>query len=222
MIQDILNANFIVIKVSENFLPSASALYTYALTQHKKVSIVCEENFDGKIQFIPWLDKVKTIVPSSSDLVLDLKMTVVELYNIFIENSIKINSKMATALYAGLLQETRGFLHSNVDGTYFALANVLIERGAEYKTCNKFIMKTKSLSFLRLKAILLKEMQLIDNASIIIMHISDDILKSTGSKLNDCEEIMIESSYLPHAKEVRLIKTDESNIIIKKINKEVS
>jgi len=215
MIKAIQEANFVVIKADNKFLSSASALYTYILTLHKKVSLVCEDEIDRRLIFLPWTDKCRKIVPSSSDLIIELDLTSSKLYKLFIDNNIKINQKMATALYAGLLLESDGFLNSSVDGTIFAIARELIEYKAEYRLCTKMIMKSTSLSAIRLKAILLNNMILSQNATVASLHVSDEILKATGAGLKDCDEVMNEALKLPHVNEVRLVKIDESDKIIK-------
>ncbi len=217
MIKAIQEASFVVIKTNNTYLCSASSLYTYILTLHKKVSLVCEDEIETKFLFLPWIDKIRKIVPSSSDLVIDLELNTSQLYKEFSDNSIKINSKMATALYAGLLLESDGFLNSSIDGTIFAIAKELIDAKAEYKLCTQMIMKTTSLSVLRLKAILLQNMKLSQNATLASLHVSDKDLKSSGAELKDCYVVMNEALNLPHVKEVRLIKVDESDKIIKKL-----
>ncbi|MDA3908475.1 MAG: phosphoesterase [Sulfurimonas sp.] len=150
------NAKYVMIVADAKCLPSASALYTHVLRLHKKVSLVCKtKNINNKLSFLPWFEKIKSDRVSSADLVIELDISSIELFNFFKINNIKMNHKMGTALYAGLLQETNGFLNSYIDGTTFAMAEELIECGADYKTCNNFIMKRSTLCALRLKATML-------------------------------------------------------------------
>ena len=98
-------AKHIVILVSNDSFADASALYTYILRLHKKVSIVSEvQAIDSKFSFLPWFDKLRNIIPSSADLVIDFDLETESLFNLFKSHNITINIKMATALYAGLLQ----------------------------------------------------------------------------------------------------------------------
>ena len=222
ILQDIDKAKHIIIEVDTDFLASASALYTYILRLHKKVSLICvSKEIDNRLSFLPWFDKIKSSGGSSADLKVSLKMSSLELYSLFEKNNIKLNQKMATSLYAGVLQETDGFTNNSVNGTIFAVAKQLIESGAEYKTCNEFILKNNTLASLRLKALMLQGMKLKDNATKAIMYISDDILKATGATEKDCFLIMNEALYLPHVKEVLLLKSDEQDKILKKIEKEL-
>jgi len=221
MIDKIDKANYIVIQVDKKNIPSASALYTHILRLHKKVSLVCvDEDIDNHLSFLPWFDKIKNTKPSSADLVIDLDMDSVELFEWFATNKISLNKKMATALYAGLLIDTDGFKNSSVNGMKFAMANELISCDAEYKLCTKFILNSSDLSTLRLKAILFKGMLLKENATLVFMNISDDDLKKCGAKIQDCEPIMKEALNLPYAKEVVLVNSDKENEILRRIKKE--
>src|SRR6056300_1331129 len=50
-------------------LGSASAMYTYILTLHKKVSFFCfTKTVNPKLSFLPWFKKIRNSFPSSADL----------------------------------------------------------------------------------------------------------------------------------------------------------
>lgn len=136
----------------------------------------------------------------------DAISTTMVLYDFFKENAIKINKKMATALYAGLLDDSDGLLDDKVDGTTFATVQELIECGAEYKLCNKFILKTMSLAALRLKAVMLSNMTLELDARVAVFCVSDEDMKSTGAIGQDCEMALEESLSLPHVEVAMLVK----------------
>lgn len=128
------------------------------------------------------------------------------LYRFFKENNIGINQKMATALYAGVLDRSNGFMNDEVDKNIFLLINELIEYGADYKLCNKFIMKHTSLGAFRLKAIMYKNMLLIYEARIAVFCVSDEDMKSSGAISDDCEEALEESLHLPSVEVAVLFK----------------
>jgi phosphoesterase RecJ-like protein len=136
------------------------------------------------------------------------------LYDFFQQNSILLNSKMATGLYAGLLDDSDGFLNERVDGTTFAFAKELIECGAEYKLCNKFILKHRTLASLRLKAIMFANMILLKNAKVALFYVSNKDMVSSGAKDWDCEAALEESLYLPSV-EVAVLLKQNSDLSIK-------
>jgi phosphoesterase RecJ-like protein len=128
---------------------------------------------------------------------------------------------MATAIYGGLLLETKGFTNSEVNGTIFAMAKELIECGANHKICSDWILKSTTLSALRLKSIMLKNMVLLNNAKAAVFFISNNEIKLSGSVCEDWEENLIESLKLPYVELAVLLDTDNEYEVLKLIYKEV-
>ena len=232
---------------------SASAVYTYLLKLHKKVSFFCAtKKINNKFSFIPWFEKIRSSFPASSDLVISLDCTdfgrlgieietdlinidhhinntnyatynLVEsscisttqvLYNFFKENNISINKKMATSLYAGILDDSNGFLSDEVDGTIFAVARELIECGAEHKLCNKFIMKYQTLAALRLKAIMLAGMSLYYDGRVALFLVTKEGMKKSGAIGEDCENSLEEALFLPTV-EVSILLKENTDLSLK-------
>ncbi len=230
-------------------LASASAMYTYLLTLHKKVSFFClSKDIHQKLSFLPWFDKIRNSFPSSADLAIALDCssqsrigieiecdlinidhhssnenyadfnlvsstsisTTQVLFDFFKTNKIQINKKMATALYAGIIDDSDGFLSSDVDGTIFALVNELISSGAMHHTCNDFILKYRTLASLRLKALMLSNMSLINNAEIVVFLVKQDDFKATGAAYEDCELALEEALFLPTVKVTLLLRENEN------------
>ncbi|MEN8303340.1 MAG: phosphoesterase [Campylobacterota bacterium] len=214
------SAKHIVILTSSDSFAEASALYTHILRMHKKVSIVCESgDVDNALSFLPWFDKLRNIIPGSADFTVNMDLETESLYELFKSNEITINAKMATALYAGLLKRFDGFINSDVDGTIFATVSELIKHGADYRLCNKSIMNMVSLSTLRLKAIMLKNMILTDASKTAQFVISDDDLQSSGADISEAYEIIKEGLNLPYVERTILINSD--NEILKSKMKEI-
>jgi len=222
ILYDIDNVKHIMILSDNEHLPIASALYTHLLRLHKKVSLVLKsDQIDTKFSFLPWYDKIKASKVTSCDFVLDINFNVLEFYNYLKDLQIKINPKMATALYGGLIMHSEGFLKNISDGIIFAASSELLSYGADYKSANEALRQSVTLSFLRLKAIMLKEMLLENSATRAVFYICDDYLSASGATIQDCDEIMREPFKLPHVKEVVLLDKDMNNSIIKKFKKEI-
>lgn len=50
-------------------LGSASAMYTFLLQRHKKVSWFCKSgDIDSRLSFLPWFENIRTVIPSSAEL----------------------------------------------------------------------------------------------------------------------------------------------------------
>ncbi|MFA5454733.1 MAG: bifunctional oligoribonuclease/PAP phosphatase NrnA [Sulfurimonas sp.] len=224
---------------------SASAMYSFLLQNHKKVSWFCKsEIINNKFSFMPWFENIRVTFPASADLAISLDCadkkrlgvdvtcdlinidhhatnsnygdinfvktdaisTTEILHDFFKENGVKINKKMATALYAGLLDDSDAFLSDEVDGTTFALAKELIEHGADFKLCNKNIIKSVSLAALRLRAVMFKNMSLELDARVAVFCVGDEDMRATGAVLEDCEAALLESLNLIYVEAALLLK----------------
>lgn len=214
-IKNIEESKHILIKSNSGSFANASAIYSYMLSLHKKVSLYSEEEIDKKFSFLPWFSKLKKIRPSSADFEIDVNDEVLDYWNFFQLNGININKKMATALYSGLLVKYKNFNSSETNGIIFALASQLIELGAEQKTAQKYIIKSDSLALFRLRAILYKTMLLRESAQELELYINDADLKSSGATIKDAIGIMKDVLSLAHVIKVTLKKSDENMKIIK-------
>lgn len=234
-------------------LGSASAMYTYLLTLHKKVSFFCVTKIiNPKFSFLPWMQKIRNSFPTSADLAIaldcvsmselgtDIKCDIINidyhpsnskyaqfnlvdtdsistsqtLCNLFLENHIFINKKMATSLYSGLLDSSNGFMSDTMNSTVFSISSMLIESGAEYKLCNKYIIKYRSLASLRLKALMFGKMGLFNDARISLFLVTNEDIQKTGAIREDCESALAESLYLPTV-EIAILLLEEKDLSIK-------
>jgi phosphoesterase RecJ-like protein len=131
------------------------------------------------------------------------------LYHLFRENKIVINKKMATALYAGLVENSNGFMNSNIDGTTFAFAHELISLGAEYKVCHEFIMNYQTLAGFRLKCVMQTNMELFQDGSVAIFCVRYEDMQKTGAVSEDCKYALEEALYLPTVRIALLLEEKE-------------
>ena len=220
ILEDINRAKHVEIVVQESSLALGSALYSYVLTRHKKVSFVCKtKELNLKYSFLPWFEKIRATNCSSADLSLKLENSCLELFKTLKFLNIKINTKMATALYAGFILETQNFTNLKTDGMFFAAASELIESGADYKLSVEYLVKRVTLSELRLKAIMYKQMRLKESARVAEFKISEDDLKSSGASIIDAKNIMQDSFGLEYVQKAVLL--DEDDKIIKTLEKEI-
>ncbi len=119
------------------------------------------------------------------------------LYDLFRSNDIKINAKMATALYAGLVDDSQGFSTAKTDAKSFEMAAHLAKSGADTQACSRALMQTMSLAAMRLKGMMLQEVRLLDDARIAALAVTRKMMEETGAKEVDCEAALQESLYLP-------------------------
>lgn len=207
---ELISAKHIVIECNNDTFCNGSALYTYILTMHKKVSFVSSEKIDKRYASLPWYDKLREHLPSGADCVVSLEPT--SLYEVFLQANIKINKKMATSLYAACLVASDKLLGSKVDGTFFARMSQLITLGADYKECRRALLQSEPLSLFRLKALMFTKMILKDNARTALFILNEDDMKSSGASLNEAIEISKEALSIVHVQKVLLY--DETNNLI--------
>ncbi len=214
-LQKVEQASHILLITDNSSFLNASVLYTYLLTLHKKVSLQTKEELDKMFSFVSWFDKARKITNSNAEYTVEVSDDTQALYNFLQENEIKINQKMATSLYAGMLEQFQAFRSAECDGMVFATVAQLIALKAEYKKCTAHLLYSQPLSFLRLKSLLLGMLTLKEEGSIAELFVSDKQLQESGAKLKDAYSLMDEALKLVHVKEVRLIKSDENSKILK-------
>lgn len=212
---DVKNAKHIVIRTDNTSFANANVWYSYVLSMHKKVSLTVTEEIDTKFSFLPWYAKQKETLPASADLIIDAQPDAITLFDTIKKSDIVINQKMATSLFAALLEFSEGFF--NVNGTTFAVASELIELKAQHLTCKEFLQKRESLALFRLKSLMYKNMVQSSNGQVVDIHITDEDLKNTGATQKDLEKVLKEVLKMVHVKEVRLYKNDKKNKILKSI-----
>ena len=214
-LQKIENSSHILLLADSGSFFNASVLYTYLLILHKKVSLQTKEELPKKFSFAPWFEKVRLLAKSNAEYIVEVNDNTQKLYTFFVENEIKINQKMATSLYAGMLEQFKIFSSLECDGMVFATVSQLIGLGAEHKKCKDYLLYAQPLSFLRLKSLLLGTLSLKEDANVAELFLSDKQLRESGAKLEDAYLLMDEALRLIHVKEVRLIKSDENSKILK-------
>ena len=190
----------------------ASALYTYILRLHKKVSLVnIQTKLDMTLSCIPWYDKVKKTMPVSSDLVIDLRKNEESIYELFKKKSIVINEKMATALYASYLQKQACYSEKK---NILALGELLL-LNAHHEECVLYLKKSLPLSLFRLKAILFGTLVLYENARVAIMSIKENDFKRTGASMYEVELIMREALNIIYVQSVIVVDAENENRLVR-------
>ena len=217
-INKILEASHILITTDNSSFANANALYSYVLTLHKKVSMQYIENIDTNLSFLPWFEKARSSKAVSHEYTLNATADTKALFLFFKENNIKINPKMATSLYAGLLKRYDSFFSDDCDGTIFAISSELIALNAEYLLANQQMRKRVPLSYFRLKALLFKSMLLVESATVAELYVSELELQESGASMKDAYLLMKEPLNLVNVSKVMLYEYDKNKrTLIKEI-----
>ncbi|MDX9813134.1 MAG: hypothetical protein WC144_07565 [Sulfurimonas sp.] len=190
-------------------LALASAIYSYVLQHHKKVSL----HSDGFLKILPWSKDIKKQMPSSADLYisvgaklensLHIKSDLESLYKLLelVKSTTKLNQKIATALYISMLEMSDYFRSLDVDGMLFAFAKELLSGGAKHEECIKIAQR--SLAAIRLESKMLREFVLVKNATIAVFELSDEDLD--GATLDDAKRVLKRAFDLEYVKKSLLI-----------------
>ena len=220
-LENINKATSIVLLTNNDSFANASAIYTYILTLHKKVSLVqIDEDLNPKLSSVPWFSTIRKNMGSSHDLVIDVTLENKSLYKWFKLNNIKLNKKISTALYVSLLQDTNYFVSDISNGIIFAYISELISCGADFTACNQSLLHNLPLSIFRLKSKIFAEMVLHDNAKVVVLFLSKDDLSSTGTSLKDAYFVMIEALNIAHVQTAILLDKDLDYELLKLIKSE--
>lgn len=114
-------------------------------------------------------------------------------YEWFIGQDIKINAKMAHALYAGLVDDTKCFRDPKCTLKIFSMAHRLLELGANHEQCVNGLYNSKTLASLRLQAQMLQNMTLVLDGQLALFEVDQELLASTGASLVDCKAVLDEA-----------------------------
>jgi len=115
------------------------------------------------------------------------------LYDFFKDNDIKINAKMATCLFAGLVDDSQNFTTSKTDARAFLMAADLIQSGADNALCIEELFKNRSLASIRMKAKMLSAARLHHSGKLVSTLVERSFFEETGAYEVDCEEALHES-----------------------------
>lgn len=114
-------------------------------------------------------------------------------YDYFVANGIKINGKIALALYAGLIDDSKCFSAPECNIKTFAMAHSLVELGADHTLCIEWLYHRRSLASLRMRGILLKQMKLLVDGRLALFEVPLSLLDETGAIVPECKKVLDEA-----------------------------
>jgi len=118
-------------------------------------------------------------------------------YEVLNKHAIKPNAKMATALYAGLIDDSLSFQSEYVNEKIFVMAAALSRAGAQTRICAEQLFERHSLAALRLKGLILLELKLFEAGRVAVMKVNREMLLQSGAHSSDCVAPLHESMGLP-------------------------
>ena len=107
------------------------------------------------------------------------------LFNIFVDNGVKLTSQTATCLYSGIASDTGRFMHSNTNCSAFYSAGRLIEYGADIETINYVLFNHKSFVEFDIFRKALNNIEFYEDGKIAFVGIDSEMLYSANATVND-------------------------------------
>jgi phosphoesterase RecJ-like protein len=132
------------------------------------------------------------------------------LYEWFVAKSIKINGKMANALYAGLIDDTHCLSNPSCTHAVFEMAHSLIKAGANHAECVDALFHSRSLASLRLKSEMLRRMKIVHDGRVALFEVDQALFETTGGVLGDCKIVVDEALGL---------KTVQASLLVAKLKR---
>ena len=139
--------------------------------------------------------------------------TTMMLHQWFAREGIKLNAKMATALYAGLADDTVAFMSRRTEASVFEAAATLARAGADIHAVNLALFLRQPLSALRLKGLIFETMQLRLDGKAVVLKVSRRMLKRSGAQPEDCESALHEVMGLPTVSVALLLRERKNGSI---------
>lgn len=118
----------------------------------------------------------------------------------------KLDERVATCLYAGLVTDTGRFQHRNTTPAAFSLAARLAEAGADVHGVAREIYENQSLQYIRLLGIALRRARMQDDLRLVFSYVTQDDLAETGAVLSETEDLIDHLRRVKGASVVALFK----------------
>lgn len=136
--------------------------------------------------------------------------TAMAVFDFFVANGIKINAKMATSLYAGLVETSQCFRSKRCRARDFEAARTLLSAGADHALCVEWLFEHLSLAFIRSRGVLFRKMRLLLDGQLAVFDVDGALLEETGASISECETVSIEALRLRTVR-AALIHSEEAN-----------
>ena len=123
-----------------------------------------------------------------------------------------VTSDISTALYTGLISDSRNFTTSNMPTDIFLLANTLVELGADPVSISNQMINSRSLASIRVLSLALSSLELSSNGKLAIMTIDREDLEKSGAIYSDLDGVVDYAKSLHTVKIGFLLIEREDNI----------
>jgi len=112
------------------------------------------------------------------------------LYQFIKMMGIEFDTDIATCLYVAISTDTGGFRYSNTTSITHQIAGDLLNSGVNVAEVSQRIFDTVSYEKVMLMGAAINSLEFFENGKVAFITISDDVMKSTGAKEEDCDGIV--------------------------------
>lgn len=112
------------------------------------------------------------------------------LYQLIKMMGIEFDMDIATCLYVAISTDTGGFRYSNTTSVTHQIAGDLLNSGVNVAEISQKIFDTVSYEKVMLMRAAINSLELFENGKVAFITISDDVMKSTGAKEEECDGIV--------------------------------
>ena len=124
-----------------------------------------------------------------------------------------INPKIATCLYTGLVTDTGRFQYQNATPDAFAVAMLLVNRGANPSQVALHVYQSKRIEYMHLESIVLGNITVCDKGAIAYSFCTSEDLKSCGVKKDECDGLIDLVRSVAGAKICMFLREDKPGVI---------
>jgi phosphoesterase RecJ-like protein len=111
------------------------------------------------------------------------------MYDILIAFSGKITPKTAGCLYAAVATDTGCFVYANTTAGSHKIASNLISTGAPHRDMNKLFFRTKTISRVKLEAMIFSSMEFHFDGAAAIAIVTHQMLEETNASEDDLDDV---------------------------------
>ena len=119
----------------------------------------------------------------------DRAAAAVIIYEVICQMGVEITPQIASCVYTGLATDTGCFMFANTSPTVHRIAAEVMEKGADYKSINRLMFETKTLSYLRLEQMAVSSIESYFDGQCALMTITRDMFRVSGSSSSECDGI---------------------------------
>lgn len=101
-----------------------------------------------------------------------------------------INKDIATCLYVSISTDTGSFKYTNTTSNTHLIASKLLEKGIDLETINIELYQKRSLEKTKLLMESMRNLTLLENNTVGIVAVDEEILKSSGAKVQDSDIVV--------------------------------